>query len=158
MKHAVALALVATLLAPLSAAAAEAAPDRASTVSIRFTAKLEGATTRECSLEVTRGADGVGVLQAAVDQGCISSYHISGSRYAPPGPWPIAWPPSPKGHHWLRCIDAICDVHAAPGSMAPGTWWGVRWDEGRQPYWQWGLERYAASPGDAFVAELRGYS
>ena len=150
MKHAVALALAATLFAPLSAGA-----DHASTVSIRFTAKLEGTTTRECSLEVTRGADGIRVLQAAVDQGCISSYEISGSRYPPPGPWQ-GWTPSPKGHHWLRCIDAICDVHAAPGA-APGAWWGVRWGEGRQPYWRWGLERYAASPGDAFVAELRGY-
>ena len=159
MKHAFALALVASLFAPSSAGAAEAHSGRASTVSVRFTASLEGATTRECSLRVTRGADGIGVLQAAVDQGCISSYQISASRYPPPGPLPGGgWPPSPKGHHWLRCIDAVCDVHAAPGWMVPGTWWKVHWDEGRQPYWQGGLERYAASPGYAFVAELRGYS
>ena len=155
MKHVVALALVATLFAPLSAGKAEAASRRASTVTIRFAVKLEGTTTRECSLKVTRGADGLRVLQAAVDQGCISTYQISASRYPPPGPW-HGWAPSPKGHHWLRCIDAICDAHAAPGA-APGTQWHILWDEGRQPYWQWGLEAYAASSGDAFVAELGGY-
>lgn len=155
MKHAVALALVAALFAPLSAAAAEAAPNRASTVSIRFAASLEGTTTRECSIEVTRGADGIRVLQAAVDQGCISSYEISESRYPPPDTTPDGWPSSPKGHHWLRCLDAICDAHAAPGA-APGTGWRVLWDEGPHPYWRWGLERYAASSGDAFVVELKG--
>ena len=158
MKHTVALAIVATLFTPLSAGTA-AASHRAPTVTITFTANLEGATTRECSLEVTKGADGIHVLQAAVDQGCISTYQISASRYPAPGTWPIdGWEPSPKGHHWLRCIDAICDVGVAPGA-APGEQWDVLWDEDRDSdsYWKWGLEAYAASPRDAFVADLRGY-
>lgn len=162
---AVAAALVPFLPSLSSAAVGAAAADshRASTVGITFTVNLERRTaaSRQCSLEVARGSDGIDVLQAAVDQGCINGYQISASRYPPPGPWPVGgWPPSPKGHHWLRCIDAICDVHAAPGTGAPGTGWRVDWngDDSRHAYWRWGLEGYAASPEDTVTCTLGAYS
>lgn len=147
---------VATVAAAISPAAAH--PNPASPVKITFTVNLESSTpaaSRQCSLEVPKGTDGIGVLQAAVDQECIVSYRVSDSRYAPPAPQG----PSPKGRHWLRCIDAVCDVEAVSIGVVPVTRWSVVWGAGgSQRYWEGGLERYSASRGDAFVADLRAYN
>lgn len=156
------VAVAMTLMTPapgLSPAAIAGPSDRAPTVRITFAVDLQGTTapSRQCSLELARGSDGIDVLQAAVDQGCVNSYQISGSRYPPPGPWD-GWSPSRKGRHWLRCIDAICDAHAAPG-WAPGTQWTVDWNgrDARHWYWNGGLEGYAAARGDVFAADLKGF-
>ena len=131
-------------------------PDGASTVRITFTVMLEGSNAKQCSLKLSRGSDGIAVLQAARDQGCIQSYRTSDSRYPPPGPW-HGWTPSRKGHHWLRCINEVCDAHVAPG-WAPGTGWAVSWNaRGSRPYWRNGLEGYGASQGDTLICDLRGY-
>lgn len=156
----VGVGLLAASLGTAEATGASAS-GRPSTVKITFRVDLGGSgpASRQCSLEVVRGSNGVVVLQAAVDQGCIHSYRISDSRYPPPGPWGSGWEPSPKWRHWLRCIDAICDVAAAPGTGVPGTGWLVVWNAGgSQRYWEGGLEKYGASHGDAFVSDLRAYS
>ena len=149
-----------TAEAGTSVAAGRGEGARASTVTITFRIDLDGSTpaSRRCRLEVPSGSNGIAVLRAAVEQGCITSYEMSDSRYPPPGPW-SGWEPSPKGRHWLRCIDAICDAHAAPGTGVPGTRWVVTWNAGSsQRYWDGGLEGYAASRGDAFSPALRGFS
>ncbi|HVF12595.1 MAG TPA: hypothetical protein VNA87_05870 [Actinomycetota bacterium] len=121
----------------------------ASTVTITFTFKVTGPTSKQCSLKLPKGSDGIGVLDAAVAQGCIRSYQTSES----PNPPPKGGPQYP-GHHWLRCIDSDCDVSYGSPGLAPETRWNVSWQGERGAYMSSGLEGYAAVNGDTVVCEL----
>ncbi len=96
-----------------------------------------------CSLTLPRGSDGVEVLRAAVNQDCIESFRTVRER----------------GHEMLDCINDVCAGATNSPGIVPDTRWGVDWtgeksSQYRSDYQRSGLQGYAASKGDLFIARL----
>jgi hypothetical protein len=113
----------------LVASAFAAAPAHAATVPVTFgiSAVTYAPTAALCELSVPAGADGLVVLDAAVDAGCITSYHAQG--------------PTQFGY-FVDCINEIC------GETATGmylTYWGMYENGVTTTY---GVSDFRAAAGD----------
>lgn len=96
------------------AVAMTASPARAANVTVRFGVSAGAYAPGTCFLSVPQGTNGLGVLDAAIDEGCIQEYEMDGE--------------------WLRCVKAaltpVCsDVHENP--LCCGTlYWAIYEDLG----------------------------
>jgi hypothetical protein len=109
-----------------------ATPARAASVSVSFGVSLVGyaPTGAACPLTVPAGSDGVAVLDAAVDAGCITSYRSHSS---------------PPFGEFVDCIDEVC---GAPAEAMFLTYWKY-WLNGAPA--SSGVSFYSAEAGDELV-------
>ncbi len=106
-----------------------AAPAHAATVPVTFGISVgtHAPTSALCELSVAAGTDGLVVLEAAVDAGCIQSYHAQG--------------PTEFGYY-VDCINEVC---ADSVSTLYLTYWGM-FENGKAT--SYGVSGFRAAAGD----------
>lgn len=79
-------------------------PTRADAATVTFGVSLATWLPGTCAVDVPQGADGIDVLDAAQDEGCILSYETVDTSFGP----------------YLKCVNGICDSVA--------TYWCLYYD------------------------------
>ena len=120
------------ILVAAAAVVALATPAHAADVSVQFglSAGTYAPTGVACTLSVPAGADGIAVLDAAVANLCIVSYHT------------VTFPGFGT---FVDCINEVCG-NAGTGSV--GTYWNMYENGGSTAY---GVDGFVANSGDELV-------
>lgn len=120
--------LLATALATFGAVAVSAVPAHASDVVVTFgvSAGTYAPTGAACPLTVPLGANGIAVLNAAVANGCITSYQAQSFDFGT----------------FVSCIDEVCGQTVAGTA---GTYWNM-YENGVSTFY--GVDGFSADNGD----------
>jgi hypothetical protein len=129
MKRSIVFAAVVMMVAMFTAVPATAKAKSASTTSSTVSVTLRisvgephaSQQYKSCGVSVTTGANGVAVLLAAKNAGCISGYTVTPSTYG----------------NYVSCIDNICET--------PATYWRMTENGSLTSY---GVDGFVAAAGD----------
>jgi hypothetical protein len=103
------------------------------TVTLKIAVEQQG--NLPCSVTVPEGANGRGVLDQAVADGCIRSYSADS--------------------YWVHCVDGICDSGVGcPFIATPDE--GATWDQRLNGNWFY-LSEYSAHSGDEIALSFDPY-